>query len=272
MINIASMIISLLTLWFVVYANNQTVNISDNQIDKIAKQVADIMPKQQVAANPVVAAAPSAWWWCQPWQWWANPTVAANPTDNLDISKFKDFYNTLWWVKWEKNSEVTVIYFADVECPFCQRHSTAKTLDQLAEKYKGKVNIAYAHFPLWFHPLAPKASESIECAKKIWWFEKWWSFTNTLYEKTQNWWWKPTLEIIKASAESESIDVNKLIACMDSNEMKTKVDEQMKFWQLLWVSWTPWNVIVNNKSGKYTKVSWASPISSFETAVDEILK
>jgi hypothetical protein len=34
-------------------------------------------------------------------------------------------------------------------------------------KYGDKVNIAYAHFPLGFHPLAQKAGEAIECAKKI---------------------------------------------------------------------------------------------------------
>jgi hypothetical protein len=38
---------------------------------------------------------------------------------------------------------------------------------------------------------------------------------------------------IKATAEAEGIDVAKLTACLDSNEMATKVSEQQNFGKLL---------------------------------------
>lgn len=271
-VSIVSLVVSLLTFWMWAMGYFWSSKwITEDQVKSIVNQAVQTNTQKQVAVQPTQQAP--AWAWCQ---WWAGqPTqqaVAPNPTNTLEANKFKDFYASLGGVKWNKNAKATIIYFADVECPFCQRHSNNKTLDAVLTKYGDKVNIAYAHFPLWFHPLAQKAWESIECAKKIGWFEKWSSFTDTLYTKTQAGGGKPTLDIIKATAEAEWIDVTKLTACLDSNEMATKVSDQQKFWQLLWVTGTPGNVVVNNESGEYTKVSWAVPATSFEAVLDIFVK
>lgn len=272
-VSIISLVVSLLTFWMgVSWYFGSSKGINEDQVKTIVNQAIQSNTQKQVAVQPTQQQAP-AWAWCQ---WWtAQPTqqaVAPNPTNKLEVTKFKDFYASLGGVKWNKDAKATIIYFADVECPFCQRHSNNKTLDAVLTKYGDKVNVAYAHFPLWFHPLAQKAWESIECAKKIGWFEKWSSFTDSLYTKTQAGWWKPTLEIIKATAEAEGIDVIKLTACLDSNEMANKVSDQQKFWQLLWVTGTPGNIVVNNESGEYTKVSWAVPATSFEAVLDTFVK
>jgi protein-disulfide isomerase len=270
-VSIISLVISLLTFWMWAMGYFWWWKwITEDQVKTIVNQAVQANIQKQ-AVQPTQQAP--AWWWCQWWVW--QPTqqaIAPNPTNTLEVAKFKDFYASLGWAKWNKNAKATIIYFADVECPFCQRHTNNKTLDSILTKYGDKVNVAYAHFPLGFHPLAQKAGESIECAKKIGWFDKWWSFTDTLYAKTQAGGGKPTLDIIKATAESEGIDVTKLTACLDSNEMATKVSDQQKFWQLLWVTGTPWNIVVNNESWEYTKVSWAVPANSFESVIDTIIK
>lgn len=272
-VSIISLVVSLLTFWMGVWWYfNASKPINEDQIKTIVNQAIQSNTQKQVAVQPTQQQAP-AWAWCQ---WWAGqPTqqaVAPNPTNTLEVSKFKDFYASIGGVKWNKNAKATIIYFADVECPFCQRHSNNKTLDAVLTKYGDKVNVAYASFPLGFHPLAQKAWESIECAKKIGWFDKWSSYTDSLYAKTQAGGGKPTLDIIKATAEAEGIDVTKLTACLDSNEMATKVSDQQKFWQLLWVTGTPGNIVVNNDSGEYTKVSWAVPATSFEAVLDTFVK
>lgn len=271
-LSIVSLVVSLLTLgmWATGYFW-WTSWVTEEQVKTIATQVVQTTAPKQVAVQPTAAAAPAPW--CDPGA--AQPAqaaVAVNPTNKLETSKFKDFYATLGWVKWNKSAKATIIYFSDVECPFCQRHSNNKTLDTVLAKYGDKVSIAYAHFPLGFHPLAQKAGEAIECAKKIGWFDKGRTFTDTLYIKTQAAWSKPTLDVIKATAEAEGIDVAKLTACLDSNEMASKVTEQQNFGKLLWVTGTPGNIVVNNESGEYVKVSWAVPAASFDAALDGILK
>jgi protein-disulfide isomerase len=57
---------------------------------------------------------------------------------------------------------VTIVEFADFECPFCGR--VVPTLKQIAEKYGDKVRIAFRDYPLPNHTKAPKASEAAACA------------------------------------------------------------------------------------------------------------
>ncbi|HMY81159.1 MAG TPA: thioredoxin domain-containing protein [Candidatus Absconditabacterales bacterium] len=272
-VSIISLVVSLLTFGMGVSGYfGSSKGINEDQVKTIVNQAIQSNTQKQVAVQPTQQQAPAGAG-CQGGT--AQPTqqaVAPNPTNKLEVTKFKDFYASLGGVKGNKDAKATIIYFADVECPFCQRHSNNKTLDAVLTKYGDKVNVAYAHFPLGFHPLAQKAGESIECAKKIGGFEKGSSFTDSLYTKTQAGGGKPTLEIIKATAEAEGIDVIKLTACLDSNEMANKVSDQQKFGQLLGVTGTPGNIVVNNESGEYTKVSGAVPATSFEAVLDTFVK
>src|SRR6185312_15435353 len=52
---------------------------------------------------------------------------------------------------------VTIIEFADFQCPFCRR--VAPTLDQLQKIYGDKVRLVFKHEPLPFHPHAAPAAE-----------------------------------------------------------------------------------------------------------------
>ena len=61
---------------------------------------------------------------------------------------------------------VTIIEFADFECPFCQR--VQLTLATLREQYGADVRIVFKHLPLPFHPRArPSATLAIEARKKL---------------------------------------------------------------------------------------------------------
>lgn len=263
-----ALVISLITFWIgISWRFTSTDSISADEMRTLIKDVAQTKSVLPVNAQPAQQAAA----WCgAP----SNQPAQQAPANNwkLEASKFRDFYAQMWGVKGNKNAKATLVYFGDVECPFCQRHTNNKTLDEIAKKYWDKLNIAYAHFPLGFHPLAPKAAEAIECVKKSDGFDKWWKYMETLYAQTAKAGWKPTIDVIKASAKEEWIDETKLTSCLDSWEMASKVKEQSTFWSLLWVTGTPANVIVNNDSGEYTKVSWAAPATNFDTAIESMIK
>ena len=60
----------------------------------------------------------------------------------------------------EQTAPVTVVEYSDFQCPYCRR--AAKKMKRIIEKYKGKVNVVYKHFPLSFHPFAKPAAEYFE--------------------------------------------------------------------------------------------------------------
>ena len=68
--------------------------------------------------------------------------------------------------KGEKNAKVTLIEFADYQCPFCARFYR-ETFPQIQENYifTGKVKFFFLNFPLErSHPQAFKAAVAANCA------------------------------------------------------------------------------------------------------------
>ena len=62
------------------------------------------------------------------------------------------------------NAPVTIVEFADFECPFCAHaFSVIETL--VNTTYKGKVKVIFKAYPLNVHPWAMKAAEAAECAR-----------------------------------------------------------------------------------------------------------
>ena len=60
----------------------------------------------------------------------------------------------------EAKAPVTIVEFADFQCYYCSQAS--KSMKKLVEKYNGKVNLVYKHFPLGFHPFANPAAAHFE--------------------------------------------------------------------------------------------------------------
>lgn len=62
-----------------------------------------------------------------------------------------------------KNGKVTIVEFADFQCPFCIR--AFPTVQQVLKEYKNEVTLYLKQFPLvQIHPFAQKASEASLCA------------------------------------------------------------------------------------------------------------
>jgi protein-disulfide isomerase len=212
------------------------------------------------AAMPV-AAAPAA-----------APTPAPQPAPapevtKVDVAELEAFYKTTV-VDGAKDAPVTIIEFSDVECPFCQRHANAGTVDSVVKKYEGKVNTVYAHFPLSFHANAQKAGEALECAGKVGGDEKFLSFKKALFAKGG----QPSLAVIEEVAKADGLDATKMMACVNGGEFAAKVTAQMDFGRKLGISGTPGNVVMNNETGEFVKVSGAVPAEAFTPAVEQFIK
>jgi protein-disulfide isomerase len=119
-------------------------------------------------------------------------------------------------VRGPANARLTVLEFADYQCPVCQQ--VQPVLSRIEEEFKGKIDFAYKDFPLNIHPEAPKAAEAAHCAGAQ---GKYWEYHDLMLAKK-------VLDIpaLKSYAESLKLDTNTFNSCLDSGKMAGVVKEQ----------------------------------------------
>lgn len=168
-----------------------------------------------------------------------------------------------------KNAEISLIEYSDFVCPFCYRfHDTAK---QLVDESDGKINWVYRHYPLPSHdPVATNIAHASECVADIAGNEKFWEFTDEVFERYSTTDRISTDESISALAEELGIDKAKFDSCMDSGKFNDKINQERDDGSDAGVSGTPGNILINNKTGNTVAVKGAQPIDKFNDALEEL--
>jgi protein-disulfide isomerase len=128
-----------------------------------------------------------------------------------------------------ENAPVTLIEFADYECPYCQK--VAADLKKLQADFGDKVAFTYKDFPLPMHARAEKAAEATRCASKQ---GKFWEFHDELFRSKE-------LDVneLKAEARTLKLDTVEFDKCLDSGEQAAAVDRDRKEGTRLGLSGTP---------------------------------
>jgi len=129
------------------------------------------------------------------------------------------------------DAPVTIVEFADFECPYCRQ--TEPDLQKLKQNFPGKVRIAYKNFPLPAHPHAQKAAEAAFCAGEQGQF---WPYHDRLYIQDPNQLEVPQLKEIAASLKLDTARFNK---CLDSGQAAAAVNADAQEGKQLGVNGTP---------------------------------
>jgi protein-disulfide isomerase len=132
-------------------------------------------------------------------------------------------------IRGPKDAPVTVIEFADFECPYCQQ--IEPKLMRLQQEFQGKLAFAYKDFPLPMHAHAQKAAEAAHCALDQ---GKFWEFHDLLYSSHQ-------LDVsqLKQSARTLKLDGEAFDKCLDSGASAAVVKANLDEAQGLAISGTP---------------------------------
>ena len=120
-------------------------------------------------------------------------------------------------VRGAADARVTVVEFADYECPYCQQFQPV--LDKLETEYKGRVAFAY------------KDAEASHCAGAQ---GKYWEYHDELVSKKQL-----DLEGLKTAARTLKLDTKAFEKCLASGEQAAMVQAQANEAQSLGVQGTP---------------------------------
>ncbi len=155
------------------------------------------------------------------------------------------------------DAKVTIVEFSDFQCPYCSRAEPA--VDEVMQKYPGKVRVVFRHFPLSFHEKAPKAAEAAACAEEQ---GKFWEYHKTLFANQG----KLDVPDLKEHAKTLGLDTTKFEACLDGSKMKAKVDGDTAAGAKVGVNGTP-AFFING-----VMLSGAQPFSEFEKIINQELK
>jgi protein-disulfide isomerase len=132
-------------------------------------------------------------------------------------------------VQGARNASVTVVEFADYECPYCRK--VEPTLEKLRKEYGDRVAFAFKDFPLPMHKHAQKAAEAARCAEAQ---GKFWDFHDKLFSAD-------SLEIpeMKTYARSMNLDGAKFDKCLDSGETAAEIQKDQAEGSKLGMTGTP---------------------------------
>ena len=169
------------------------------------------------------------------------------------------------------NADIIIMEYSDTECPFCKQFHT--TLRRVMEEYgkDGKVAWVYRHFPIdSLHSKARKESEATECANELGGVEKFWEYTNTLYEVTNSNNSLDPAELPKI-AKTVGLDVKAFNSCLSSGKYADKVEADYQDAVKTGGRATPHSLLIS-KDGTKTTVQGAQAYESLKAVLDALLK
>lgn len=139
-------------------------------------------------------------------------------------------------VRGDADARVTVLEYADYECPYCQQ--IHPVLQRIEKEFKGKIAFAYKDYPLPMHPDAPLAAEAAHCAGAQ---GKYWEYHDVLFDKKQL-----GRDSLKAYARELNLDTAKFDSCLDTGQTKKIVNDGIAEAQSFVLQGTP-TIMVNGR-------------------------
>ena len=148
---------------------------------------------------------------------------------------------------------VTIVEFTDYQCPYCHRAQTV--IEEVLQRYAGKVRLVHLDFPLDGHPEAMPAARAARCAGEQ---GKFWDYHRSLMSQPG------TLDAsdLKGRATLLKLDEGSFLTCLASDRHDEAIQAELRQGSELGVSGTP-AYFVNGRM-----LSGARPVESFAELID----
>jgi protein-disulfide isomerase len=154
------------------------------------------------------------------------------------------------------DAEVTIVAFSDYQCPYCHRAQT--TVEQVLDRYEGKVRLVHMDFPLNIHPGAIPAARAARCAGEQ---ERFWEYHRDLLSQLTDF----SESDLKRRAAKLQLEEEPFATCLASDRYESVIDAGFREGQKLGVSATP-TFFINGR-----RVMGALPLEQFAEIIDEEL-
>jgi protein-disulfide isomerase len=156
------------------------------------------------------------------------------------------------------NALVTIVEFADFECPFCG--GLYPTLKQVERNYPDKVRLVFRQFPLVnIHPHAQKAAEASLCANDQ---QRFWDFYDSLYTNQA----QLEVDALKQRAVTLKLNAATFNTCLDSGRQAEAIRKDQDDARKAGVSSTP-TMFINGRL-----LSGNQPYTAIRDIIEDELK
>jgi len=227
---------------------NMPEGMTKDQADAILNELRQI--RQLLEKQPSLAAAA------------APPAAPPPPSDKVTMTVGQG-----WYSMGRDDAPVTMVEFADYQCPFCRRFHTDAFVD-LKKNYidTGKVRFVSRDLPLDFHENAPRAAEAARCAGDQ---GKYWEMRDALITNATD----LGADAVARYAQSLSLDMMAFRTCVISENHKTEIQKDLSDAGALQISGTPTFVLARTAKDRLNGVRLvgAQPYSSFDAAIRQVL-
>ena len=152
---------------------------------------------------------------------------------------------------------VTIVEFADFQCPFCKK--AAEVMDRVRAQYGDKVRVVWKDEPLSFHQRAVPAAQLARSARQQKGDAAFWTVHDKLFES------HPQLEDadLEAVAKSAGIDAAKAMAAVKAKTFAKQIDDDMSLADDVQASGTP-HYFVNGR-----RMVGAQAFEKFKEVIDQ---
>lgn len=193
----------------------------------------------------------------------AQPTGGQQPTVAVDISKVKTVGEPFIG---KPNASVTIAYWYDYQCPFCQRNEE-ETMPQIVKEYvdTGKVKVVFKDYQF----LGPDSQTLGKVSRAVWETvpSKFYQWHKAVYDNqgTENTGWATKDKILSiTTGVLGAADAQKVMTLADKNSVayQKEMDDDKAEGTAMGISGTPGTIV-----GKQL-VEGAQPYSAFKQAID----
>lgn len=155
------------------------------------------------------------------------------------------------------NAPITMVEFADFECPYC--NSVFPTVKALLKKYDGKIFFVFKNYPLTqIHAQALNAAIAAKCAQEQ---NKYWEMHDKLFENYR----RLSDNLYTELANELKLNKAEFKTCQETPAIRAQIMSDIEYGESLGLKATP-AFYINGKL-----ITGAQPISVFEHAIDEEL-
>lgn len=174
-------------------------------------------------------------------------------------------------IKGNVNAPVSMIEYADFECPYCKRFH--ETPEKVLKKLGNKVNWIYRSMPLSFHGQAAiLEAKAGECAARVGGNDTFWKYSSDLFKYTKtNGKGLGDNQTVFTLAKKYGIDNGKFKGCLTDPAIQKRIEATLKSASDLGISGTPTTIVRNNKTGQIQVVVGARPASQVEAAINKVM-
>lgn len=154
-----------------------------------------------------------------------------------------------------KNSAVTIVEFADFQCPYCR--SSQQVIKELLKAYPDDVRIIFKHLPLDNHSQAFTAARAAFCAGKE---GRFWEYHDSVFALR-----KLGMDDLRKTAESLKLPLTKFDACLSSEDSREAITQDKREAARWGIASTP-TFMVNGKI-----IQGATDLDLFKSLIEQEL-